>query len=572
VVPGHAGFTLTITGQGFLSSSTVQLNGQNLSTAFASSTSLSVAISATDVVSAGQLAVTVVNPAPGGGTSNQATLLVGTSAPASAVASLVVQDNTTADLFGTKVKNLGNITGVAGQCDSAVGIAATNAVYVVCNPESKTGKFTSDQIGTDNLPGFKMIYSGPGGSGSGIFFGLAAGGDIDHDGINEILVYVNCASTDPTNIPCPGAVFAVHGGSWLANLMASAMKNNTVPVVDLNDSTLPIVRMQGVAANNFAGQSMADGKDFDGDGFADIAFGAPGYNSGSGAVYLIYGYQGFFNQKSLDLTQVGILVKGAIITRSPSTPVTLAAGLGSASPGSDTVEFAGDLTGDHLPELLIGDPGAQNTSPNTQKVYAVFGTGSLIGTFYVEDIGTTFSGATYLSDHSGCGTTGDYCYTTTGFTVGGRDGSVMLGGPGDFIVLTTAAGNVFVSTQALTNGEILNIMTAAQNLQGTALWDYSTAIENMGFTVNDSSDFRLIGATGFNNGEGKLLFVPGSGIAGGNLDVATVTLFTATGDSQKDLFGFGLDRSSTGIMVGARSFTNDNPGKFYFIPKGNILF
>lgn len=66
VTPGHAGFTLTVSGTGFLSNSTVQLNGQNLNTTFDGSTGLSADISSTDVTSPGQLEITVMNSAPGG--------------------------------------------------------------------------------------------------------------------------------------------------------------------------------------------------------------------------------------------------------------------------------------------------------------------------------------------------------------------------------------------------------------------------------------------------------------------------------------------------------------------------
>ena len=62
-------FTLTVTGTGFFSGSTVRWNGANRTTTFVSATQLTAAISAADVATAGTAQLTVVNPPPGGGAS-----------------------------------------------------------------------------------------------------------------------------------------------------------------------------------------------------------------------------------------------------------------------------------------------------------------------------------------------------------------------------------------------------------------------------------------------------------------------------------------------------------------------
>ena len=69
-VEGSAGFTLTVNGSGFSNSSTVRWDGQNRQTEFVSATQLRAQILASDLVGQGQASITVVNPAPGGGTSN----------------------------------------------------------------------------------------------------------------------------------------------------------------------------------------------------------------------------------------------------------------------------------------------------------------------------------------------------------------------------------------------------------------------------------------------------------------------------------------------------------------------
>ena len=87
VTAGGAGFTLTVTGTNFVSASVVQWNGSDLTTSFVSSTQLTAPISASDISTAGTVAVTVLNPAPGGGTSGSLTFTIN-PAPSIAVSSV----------------------------------------------------------------------------------------------------------------------------------------------------------------------------------------------------------------------------------------------------------------------------------------------------------------------------------------------------------------------------------------------------------------------------------------------------------------------------------------------------
>jgi hypothetical protein len=70
VKPGSAGFTLTVTGTGFVSGSTVNWNGTALVTAFVSRSRLTASVPPANITKAGTASVTVVSPGPGGGKSN----------------------------------------------------------------------------------------------------------------------------------------------------------------------------------------------------------------------------------------------------------------------------------------------------------------------------------------------------------------------------------------------------------------------------------------------------------------------------------------------------------------------
>src|SRR5262249_50741859 len=68
--PGGPGFKLTVTGTGFAPGAVVNWNGSPRVTTVVSSSKLVALINATDVPGFETAAVTVANPAPGGGTSN----------------------------------------------------------------------------------------------------------------------------------------------------------------------------------------------------------------------------------------------------------------------------------------------------------------------------------------------------------------------------------------------------------------------------------------------------------------------------------------------------------------------
>ena len=70
VSPGNPGFTLNVSGTGFVSGATVNLNRAPLPTTFVDTEHLTAMVPAADVANAGTAAVTVVNPGPGGGSSN----------------------------------------------------------------------------------------------------------------------------------------------------------------------------------------------------------------------------------------------------------------------------------------------------------------------------------------------------------------------------------------------------------------------------------------------------------------------------------------------------------------------
>jgi hypothetical protein len=73
---GGSGFTLTVNGTNFVSTSVVKWGGSARTTTYVSPTQLTASISSGDVASVGSALVTVFNPTPGGGTSGAQTFMI----------------------------------------------------------------------------------------------------------------------------------------------------------------------------------------------------------------------------------------------------------------------------------------------------------------------------------------------------------------------------------------------------------------------------------------------------------------------------------------------------------------
>jgi hypothetical protein len=74
-----AAFTLTVNGTDFTANSTVNWGATALTTTYVSASKLTAAVTAAEIASAGTSPVTVVTPAPGGGTSNTLTFEIDSS-------------------------------------------------------------------------------------------------------------------------------------------------------------------------------------------------------------------------------------------------------------------------------------------------------------------------------------------------------------------------------------------------------------------------------------------------------------------------------------------------------------
>src|SRR5439155_10133855 len=127
----------TVSGSSFVASSVVQWNGAARATTFVSSTQLQAAIDASDIVAAGTAQVTVVTPAPGGGTSAAQTFTIGPP-----MATLSVTSS-----------------------GSGSGTVTSSPIGIACSPIC-TGSFTSGTLVTlTAAPGETSAFTGWSGGG-----------------------------------------------------------------------------------------------------------------------------------------------------------------------------------------------------------------------------------------------------------------------------------------------------------------------------------------------------------------------------------------------------------------------
>lgn len=171
---GSAGFTLTVTGSNFISSSVVNFNGVAEPTIYVSGSQLTATINASSIATAGMVLVTVTNPAPGGGTSNAATFTI--SVPAAPQAMLspgavmfpATTANTTAPSIPVTLSNPGtaalSISGITitganptdfaqtNTCGASVAAGSSCSISLTFTPAS-AASFTATLSIADNASG-----------------------------------------------------------------------------------------------------------------------------------------------------------------------------------------------------------------------------------------------------------------------------------------------------------------------------------------------------------------------------------------------------------------------------------
>lgn len=211
---------------------------------------------------------------------------------------------------------------------------------------------------------------------------VSAAGDINGDGFGDVIV--GAQGADP-NGSYSGSSFVVfgHSGGFASTLNLSALNGSDG------------FRINGIAAQERSGWSVAAAGDVNGDGFGDLLIGAYRASSNgsfSGSSYVLFGHTGSF---------APVLETSAL---DGSTGFRLT-GVAAGDYSGFATSAAGDVNGDGVGDLIVGAPRADPNGVQSGSSYVVFGhTGSFAASINLSTInggnGFRIDGAV-ASDYAG---------------------------------------------------------------------------------------------------------------------------------------------------------------------------
>ena len=241
-IAGGAAFTLTINGTNFVAASMVNFGGAAPATTFVNSTQLIAAIPASSVASTGTLPVTVITPAPGGGTSNPVTFTITGATPSAGD-----------DPQSIAVDPAGNFAYVENaSCSSGLGCVS---IYTV-NPTTGALASMGPQVSSLDYGG-ESVTVDP----SGKFAYVANGGD-DFSSDGSVVSYTINATTGALTSTgsimgnCPGLCVpvsvAVDPSIKFAYVPNGAGESNSVAMHTINALTGALTSIGMIPVDGFA--------------------------------------------------------------------------------------------------------------------------------------------------------------------------------------------------------------------------------------------------------------------------------------------------------------------------------
>ncbi|MBC8072195.1 MAG: FG-GAP repeat protein, partial [Deltaproteobacteria bacterium] len=180
-------------------------------------------------------------------------------------------------------------------------------------------------------------------------FSVAHGGDVDGDGLADVIIgapQANAIADDE------GRVFVVFGKADTAAVTLATLEADGAGFV-----------IEGIAIDDLAGWSVGGGSDIDGDGLDDVIVGAPQADGNavgnSGRVFVVHGKA---DSLPVDLADVVAGNGGFAID-----------GIALEDHAGDAVAGLGDVDGDGLEDLAIGVPQANIGGGNSGRAFVVLG-------------------------------------------------------------------------------------------------------------------------------------------------------------------------------------------------------
>jgi hypothetical protein len=354
---------------------------------------------------------------------------------------------------------------------------------------------------------------------------VASAGDVNGDGFSDVIVGAPEYDAGQTN---EGAAFLFRGRS-------TGVNNGNPSNAD--------ARLEADQAEARMGVSVASAGDVNGDGFADVIVGAPGYDAGQG-----FGEGAAF---------VFLGSAAGIPNGSPATAATRLEGDQAQAFLGVSVASAGDVNGDGFTDVIVGAPNYDAVQTDEGSAFVFLGSAAGIAS------GSPATAATRLDGDDAGGRLG-FSVASAGDVSGDGFADVIAGavnydagqGPDEgaaFVFLGSAAG--------VASGSPATAATRIESDQAQAFLGASVA--SAGDVNGDGFADVIVGALGYDAGqtdEGAAFVFLGSaaGIADGSPATAATRL-----ESDQDFAYLGRSASGAGdvngdgyadVVVGAQSY------------------
>jgi hypothetical protein len=246
--------------------------------------------------------------------------------------------------YGAARESVGDVLSAAGdvngdkRADIITSSSQSHGAVVVFGSSSNS----SLDLSRLGRRGFRILAPGV----SGGVQSVAGAGDVNHDGLSDLLVGTPVAR-DSGGVT-PGSAYVVFG-------------KRSRSAVDITKLGVKGFRIVGERRRDHAGAGVAGGGDINGDGFADVIVGAPqaevSDHSNAGSAYVVFG------KRTTSTVELSTLGGGGIKV----------AGARSGEQVGNAVARTSDMNGDKLDELVLGASNSDSGGRNSGAAYVVYG-------------------------------------------------------------------------------------------------------------------------------------------------------------------------------------------------------
>jgi len=245
IVTGAGATNVTINGAGFYGVSQVLFNGAATATTYVSATQLTATLSAAQVASAGPITVNVATSAPGGGTSNMATINVQNPAP-------VITTLAPTSLVMGSPDTVLTVNGTGFVSTSLVQINATNYPTTFVSVTQLKATIPAAQISSPGTLNITVLTPAPGG-GTSASKALPIG--CNTAGVDVALGAIGNVTTLNTNFAAAPMYTQINGGLCAATLATTSQPGRYYVVQ--NTAGVPVTLSTWAVCPDVSGQDDA---------------------------------------------------------------------------------------------------------------------------------------------------------------------------------------------------------------------------------------------------------------------------------------------------------------------------